>query len=93
MGPRQQKGLTALKSNRTGLTAPQLRDELGLSPDSYGTRQAHALLRDFAEKGWVTKEEMSEKVADKHRLGTTGRKPKTRFKVTAEGKAALKVAS
>lgn len=90
---RQLNALVYLKANRTGLTAPQLRDNLGLERGTYGTQQTHALLRNFTDKGWVEREEMSAKVAAKNRVGTTGRVPTTRFKITAEGKAALKAAA
>ena len=93
MTTRQIRALTYLKGNRSGLTAPQLRDLLMLSSDSYGTRQTLSVLNAFADKGWAEGEQMTEKVALAQRVGTTGRIPRTRWKITAEGKAALKAAS
>jgi DNA-binding IclR family transcriptional regulator len=93
LGHRQLNILDTLKQgSRSGMTAPQLRDALGFSADTYGTQQMHATLRTMQVRGLVTKEAISQKVALKERTGTTGRPPTSRYKITADGRKALKAA-
>jgi len=90
LGNTQKDVLNVLKKNATGLTPPALRDAIGLDESDYGTRRAHAVLGRLASLGLVTKEEMSEKVAANNAHPITGRVSKYRFKITADGKQALK---
>lgn len=92
LGQTQINVLTALKSNATGLTAPDVRDFAVEGEGDYGTRRAHAVLKRLVDRGYIVKEEMSEKVALNNIHEETGRKSKYRFKITPEGKKALKAA-
>lgn len=95
LGTRQASILDALKQgSRSGLTAPQLRDALGFSPDTYGTQQVHATVRRLLALGLVEKAAIG--TAKKQlalRTGTTGRPPTTLYKITADGRKALKAAA
>lgn len=93
LGSSQITVLRALKGASTGFTAPQIRNEASLGDGDYGTRRAIAVLNRLIELGFVTKEAMSEKVAEKHADPHTGRRSKHRFKINAEGKKALKALS
>lgn len=93
LGTRQHDALAILKAERAGFTVPELRDMIGLPGDTYGTRQMHSVIRRLVELDYVTKVEISDKIATEHRVGTTGRKPTHRVKITAEGRKALKAAS
>jgi hypothetical protein len=90
LGPSQISVLNVLKSYSTGLTAPSVRDEAGLPEGDYGTRRAHAILGRLVDLGFASKEEMSQKVAAKYVNEKTGRSAAHRFKITADGKKALK---
>lgn len=91
IGPTQFDTLTVLKGERTGLVATAVRDAVKLGAGDFGTRRAHSILKRLEERGLVVKETMSEKVASK--LAGDGRKSKHRFKITSEGRAALKAAA
>lgn len=93
LGPSQIHALSTLKENPTGLTAPALRDALDLPQNDYGTRRVHAITGRLVELGFVTKEEMSAKVALNNVHKASGRKSKHRFKINSDGKKALKSAS
>jgi hypothetical protein len=93
LGSSQINVLRALKDAPTGFTAPQLRNEVGLGEGDYGTRRAIAVLNRLIELGLVTKEAMSDKVAEKHADPHTGRRSKHRFKINGDGKKALKALS
>lgn len=75
------------------LTAPQVREAIGLASDTYGTQQAHAALRRMEGADLVKKVELGPKKQKQLRLGTTGRNPKVAFKITPAGRKALKAAA
>ena len=93
LGPTQINVLSVLKASPTGLTAPQIRDEAGLPEGDYGTRRAIAITGRLGELGFVVKEAMSAKVAEKHAHPVTGRTSKHRFKINGEGRKALKAST
>lgn len=88
IGQTQFDVLTVLKGASTGLVATAIRDAVELGEGDFGTRRAHAILKRLDERGYAVKETMSEKLAIK--VADGGRKSKHRFKITAEGKKALK---
>lgn len=92
LGHTQITVLELLKANPTGLTAPYVRDNAIEQGGDYGTRRAHAVLKRLVDRGYVVKEEMSEKVALNNVHEDTGRKSTHRFKITPDGKKALKAA-
>lgn len=88
LGTAQVAVLKLLKGERTGLVATAVRDAAKLGDGDFGTRRAHAILKRLEQRGYVEKETMTEKVAVK--LAGDGRKSKHRFKITSEGRAAVK---
>lgn len=90
LGNSQIDVLVALKGSSTGLTAPAIRDAAIDAEGDYGTRRAHAILARLTELGFVTKEQMSAKVAAANAHESTGRAATHRFKISAEGKRVLK---
>lgn len=93
LGTSQIKVLEALKANPTGLTAPSVRDEAGLNKGDQGTRQAHAVLGRLTDLDYVVKEKMSPKVAANNAHSGSKRLSAYRFKITSNGKKALKSAT
>ncbi len=90
LGTSQINVLRILKDSPTGLTAPNIREQSALGSGDYGTRRAISVLDRLIDMGFVTKEVMSEKIALANAHPETGRKSKHRFKITSEGKKALK---